>query len=39
MKLTIRLSATEDLAGAFDFYEQQVEGLGTYFFDTHFLGD
>lgn len=36
MKLSIRLSAREDLAGAFVFYEQQEEGLGTYFFDTIF---
>lgn len=36
MKLNIRLSAREDLAGAFVFYEQQEKGLGVYFFDTIF---
>jgi plasmid stabilization system protein ParE len=36
MNLSIRLSAREDLAGAFAFYEQQEEGLGTYFFDNIF---
>ena len=36
MKLSIRLSARADLAGAFVFSEQQEEGLGAYFFDTIF---
>src|SRR5438552_3539028 len=34
MKLTILPSARDDLAGGFDFYEAQGEGLGSYFHES-----
>ena len=36
MKIRILSSAMTDLAEARDFYEQQGEGLGDYFFDSLF---
>ena len=36
MKITILPSARDDLAGGFDFYEAQGEGLGSYFLESLF---
>jgi plasmid stabilization system protein ParE len=36
MKIQIQRSAQQDLIDGYRFYEQQAEGLGTYFLDTLF---
>lgn len=36
MKIQIQRSAHQDLIDGYRFYEQQAEGLGTYFLDTLF---
>jgi len=36
MKIQIQRSAQQDLINGYRFYEQQANGLGTYFLDTLF---
>ena len=36
MKVRVLRSALEDLASGREFYNQQQEGVGDYFFDSHF---
>jgi hypothetical protein len=36
MKIQIQRSAQRDLIDGYRFYEQQTEGLGSYFVDTLF---
>lgn len=36
MKIKILSSAADDLADGFNFYEKQLDGLGSYFLETLF---